>query len=369
MEIKESEEGTDDGEDQHRQDAVELWGKTLPSLGWFCEKTQLEGSRSGGDEFSTACIEGALKCLHRDDSSLFGLDPEAEARCFHVAGVVSLNCLLLLMGMYEQNKDSGAIAEHSDRSDELSSLSNKWKWSGAACKDVFNEWIRNVPGREDAEEIMKLLYQWTVVPIHAVLSRVERMLDDVNVCGDDEYTVGNHVSKWSDELCNFLKEYRTLFLASEVTEFLYCDKVYNFLRRTALLHSRMGNGNRTRVVLEMIKELLEGIGGEDPLMITAFDEGKIAYDVEPSQVTTLDRQIDVVDQLGLQGGEDYKYLLRNHEDRREIRDTHSILCSETNYCSFSHWSISLYGGQIYRILLAFGFERYSPTLRFSAFYS
>lgn len=270
------------------EDFFNRCSEKVHSLDRFCEETTYATSTLDHVE---VCLEGlayALICHHREGS--FHLTPQTVARCLHVANVVSLSCFLfcLRVGTFEDNE--GSVIDKSRLMDHLSRLLEKWAWSKESCKRSFHQWAHHCTDSDsEKEEGMKLLYQWTLLPLSCVLVRVECEMDDASVSAD-QYAEISRLSKWGDELCDFLEEYRTLFKASDDTEFL-CDDMYEHYSGTAELHLRLGNHKRATELLETLMLMLDGIRDDD-LKITKWGKGEIAY-LKPEPIETARKELNV----------------------------------------------------------------------------
>jgi len=335
------------------------------SLGLSCEEIKFERSSGLYDELCREGLAEALTCHHRDGS--FVLSPGTVARCLYIANVISLSCFLFCLRISPFQYEDGSVLDMSGLIDELSSLSDKWKWSGDSCKNMFRQWILYIEDAEFKEEAIKLLYQWTLLPLSCVLVSVECEMDAASV-GDDQYEETCRVIKWADELCNFLENYRTLFQLSDDTEFLYEDICTHYLR-TAGLHLILGNHKRATKLLETLKGMLEEIEDND-LMVTRWGKGKIAY-LKPEPIEILVTKLKVsnllMESFNRQGSY-YKDSSKSSESdsfvyvkeiQNEVRDRGLDF---DKFTSERGWIKSSFDRQLYDILDLITEERYTPTL-------
>ncbi|CAM6035382.1 unnamed protein product [Sphagnum compactum] len=248
------------------EDWVKWWSAKLKALDQTCEETK---PKTHGH--FVIPLE-SLTCTHKD-GSFCNLSSETLVHCAHIACIICLNSLLLWLSIDLQNKDpKSVISTCSDLKDEVSRLSDKWKCGGDYCRAMFNQWICYIANVDsEKEEAMKLMFQWTLVPVIQVLAKVRAEMLGAN----DEHAEDTRVSKWGDELCNFLEEYRVLFNASDNTEFLFNASFYLVYRRTALLHRQLGHEKRTTQLLQKMEKMLDDI--PDDLMVANISGKHIEY--------------------------------------------------------------------------------------------
>lgn len=249
------------------EDWVNWWSAQLKALDRTCEETKPKPQYYGAFVIPLEC----LACIHRD-GSFCNLSSETLVRCAHIACIICLNSLLLWLSIDLENKDpKSVISTCSDLKDEVFRLSDKWKCSGDYCRAIFKRWIHLIESADsEKEEAMKLLFQWTLIPVIQVLVRVRAEM----LAASDEHSEDTRVSKWGDELCEFLEEYRAL-LASDDTEFLYDESFYMTYRRTALLHRRLGHEKRTTELLQRMENIFDNIS--DDLMVADISGKRIEY--------------------------------------------------------------------------------------------
>jgi hypothetical protein len=260
------------------KDLFKAYPETLHSLDRLCEETRVEGSGLANN----FCLEGlaeAQTCFHKEGS--FKLSPKAVALCVHISNVICLNSFLFSLRIEHLNRqeDIQSAIEMAGLTDELSRLSDKWKWSGDSCKDTFSDWGSFTSEGEDSEktEAMKLLYQWTYPSLNPTFARVDCELDKalglLQSKSFENFSEIECLMKWGDELCKFLEEYKTLFDTGD-TEFLYED-IFHFHTHMAQLHKIVGNKERSWELLQTIREMLDRIEDND-LMVTKGGK-RIAY--------------------------------------------------------------------------------------------
>lgn len=252
------------------EDWVNSWSAQLNALDRTCEETQPKAQYDGPFVIPLEC----LACVHRD-GSFCNLSSETLVHCAHIASLICLNSLLLWLSIDLETKDpKSVISACSDLKDEAFKLSDKWKCTGDYCCTMFNRWIHRIESLDsEKEEAMKLLFQWTLVPVIQVLVRVRAEM----LAASDEHSGDTRVSRWGDELCEFLEVYRALFNASDDTEFLYDESFYMTYRRTALIHRRLGHEKRATELLQRMEEIFDNIS--DDLMVADISGKRIDYHI------------------------------------------------------------------------------------------
>jgi hypothetical protein len=327
--------------------------ENVHSLDLSCEETKFERPSGMYDELRREGLAEALTCHHRDGS--FDLSPGTVARCLYIANVISLSCFLFCLRISPFQYEDRSVLDMSGLTDELSSLFDKWKWGGDSCENIFRQWILYIEDAEFKEEAIKLLYQWTLLPLSYVLVSVECEMDGASV-GDDQYEEACRVIKWADELCNFLEKYRTLFQHSDDTEFLYEDICTHHLR-AAKLHLILGNHKRATELLETLKGMLEEIE-ENDLMVTRWGKGKIAY-LEPEPIEILATKGEISNLLVTSKSSESYSFVHLKQIENEVRDRGLDF---DKFTSERGWIKSPFDRQLYDIIDLIGKERYTPTL-------
>jgi hypothetical protein len=318
------------------------------SLDRSCMETRFEESSLDHEG-----LANALRCDHRGGS--FAITPEAVARCHHVANVISVSCFLfcLRIGTFE-DKD-GSVVDKSSLIDHLASLVDKWKWSGEKCRSAFDQWIdysQDVDS-EMLEEALKLLYQWTLPFLSPTFVNVEYVIMRASVA-NDEYAEVDCASKWGDELCDFLEEYRNLFRVSGDAEFFY-DEMYHFHRQVAELHLILGKHERAKKLLVALNDMLGDVDNGHLMDVTDWRNCKnIAY-IKPNPIALLDRKINVLILFSNHWSEEFQ------KEREKCEVNREKLGCKPKVCYFLDWSMSHYDDLVYRIFTYFGEMRYSPT--------
>ena len=246
------------------------FGDTLDAMDRMCESLKKsEGSdwEDTLDRLDKGKLKLSLMCHHIEGSERVSFDslisPKAIAICSYVCTVISFRCFLFVSGIaLEKFKDTESRSDMARLIDRLSSLSNKWNWFNTdSCKEgVLDLWKGNTLGKDEAEDVMKLLYQWLVPEITNTATVINREMDMLRDRVGDLNALAFR-AKWGDELCEFLQTLDSFFVRSDTVEFLYAP-FSQWHSYTAERLLDLGNFKRARELLDLAKNKHEGMNDE-----------------------------------------------------------------------------------------------------------
>ena len=221
----------------------------------------------------------SLICHHIEGSERVSFDSlisqKTIAICAYVFRVIFFKCFLFVSGIaLEKFKDTESGSDMARLIDRLSSLSNKWNWfSTDSCKErVLDLWNDNISGEDEAEDVMKLLYQLILAPLSQVTqSVIPREMDMLRDRVGDLNALACR-AKWGDELCKFLQTLDEFFVLSDTVEFLYREfSQWHCYTAERLLD--LGNSKRARELLDLAKGKLEGMN--DKIMVPDWGNNRL----------------------------------------------------------------------------------------------
>ena len=258
------------------------FGETLDGKDRMCESLKKsEGSdwEDTLDRLDKRMLKLSLMCHHIEGSERVSFDslisPKAIAICSYVCTVISFRCFLFVSGIaLEKFKDPESGSDMARLIDRLSGLSNKWNWYNTnSCKEgVLDLWNDYIEDEDEAEDVMKLLYQLILKPLSVVTETVIiREMDMLRDRVGDLNALACR-AKWGDELCEFLQTLDEFFVRSCTVEFLY-KPFSQWHCYTAERLLDLGNFKRARELLDLAKRKLAGM--DDKIMVPTWRNNQL----------------------------------------------------------------------------------------------